>query len=233
MINQVISRQRTHENITVDDAASEDASDDELSDDDADSYTAVKPTVNDDGSDDEYDGEITVGTFDGTGSWDSFWWHFCNAAEYHSWSQIDKCARLVAALEGDAALALKVCGKNATFAELSDYLVRTYDGEVQRQQACDELRCYRQRPDESLTGLAIGIRSRAQKGYPQLTEAERDTALGLPTFIHSINNRDLRFYLQLQKPSTLDEALAKARWIEWVLESNGPTSPIRHIRVLC
>jgi len=45
-------------------------------------------------------------TFDGTGSFESFWAHFENCSEYNRWKEKDKLAHLKSSLVGEAAQVL-------------------------------------------------------------------------------------------------------------------------------
>ena len=105
-----------------------------------------------------------------------------------------------------------------TFEQLWEYLQQKYLGEAQRQQARDELRDYKQKEGESLQELASNVRVLSARGYPQLTPEQRDDYFDCSTFRDALVDEELRLQVALQRSKTLNEALNKARWIDWVLE---------------
>ena len=79
--------------------------------------------------------KIRPRTFDGCGSFETFWAHFENCAAYNRWTEADQLAHLKASLTGDAGQVLwdSDAAATDTFAKLIALLRGRYSGSRRRQ----------------------------------------------------------------------------------------------------
>ena len=79
--------------------------------------------------------KIRPRTFDGSGSFKTFWAHFENCAAYNRWTEADQLAHLKASLTGDAGQVLwdSDAAATDTFAKLIALLRGRYSGSRRRQ----------------------------------------------------------------------------------------------------
>ena len=98
---------------------------------------------------------IKPSTFDGSGSFETFWAYFENCAAYNRWNEADKLAHLKASLVGDAGQTLWDSDAAATSSleKLTALLRSRYSGSRQADKYRMELRLRRRRPGESLSAL--------------------------------------------------------------------------------
>ena len=94
-------------------------------------------------------------TFDGSGSFETFWAHFENCATYNRWSEADKLAHLKASLVGDAGQVLWDSDASATgtLEKLTSLLRSRYSGSRQADKYRSELRLRSRRAGESLSTM--------------------------------------------------------------------------------
>lgn len=78
---------------------------------------------------------IKLRSFDGSGSFETFWAHFENCGAYNRWTEADKLAHLKAALTGDAGQTLWDSDASATntLKKLEAMLRSRYNGSRQVQ----------------------------------------------------------------------------------------------------
>ena len=119
---------------------------------------------------------IKLQKFDGTSSWESWWAHFQNCAEYNQWSSRDKIAFLKGALTGNAAQILWDTDRTITssFRKLVSVLKNRYSGERQADKYRAELQIRQRRSHETLSELHHDIRRLMALAYPKLTAEARE-----------------------------------------------------------
>ena len=127
-------------------------------------------------------------TFDGSGSFETFWAHFENCAMYNRWGEADKLAHLKASLVGDAGQVLwdSQASATGTLEKLTTLLRSRYSGSRQADKYRSELRLRRRRADESLSTLYQDIRRLMALAHPMLQQAARE-AIAFDYFIDALD----------------------------------------------
>ena len=123
-----------------------------------------------------------LGTFDGSGSWETFSVKFNICADYNKWKDPDKRIHLMSALTGPAAEIIPSCQETPTYTYLLDRLQRRYGAEHQYDSYRYQLQNRRQRSNESLQALFDDLEKLAARGYPDCTVDMRETLFTLLPF---------------------------------------------------
>ena len=154
-------------------------------------------------------------TFDGSGSFETFWAHFDNCATYNRWNEDDKLAHLKAALVGDAGQTLWDSDASAvnTLEKLTALLCSRYSGSRLADKHRMELRLRRRRAGESLSALHQDIRRLMALAHPKLQQEARE-AIACDYFIDAMDDAEFALKIRKRAPSTLDEALRVALQLE-------------------
>ena len=154
-------------------------------------------------------------TFDGTGSWESWWAHFQNCASYNRWNEHDKLAFVKGALTGNAAQVLWDTDQKTTntLKKLVSILKSRYSGERQAEKYRAELQIRRRKPHESLSELHQDIRRLMALAYPKLA-AEAREEFACDHFTNAFGDSELALKVKERTPRTLDEALRIALRLE-------------------
>ena len=147
-------------------------------------------------------------TFDGSGSFETFWAHFDNCATYNRWNEADKLAHLKAALVGDAGQTLWDSDVSAvnTLEKLTALLRSRYGGSRLADKHRMELRLRRRRDGESLSALHQDIKRLMALAHPKLQQEARE-AIACDYFIDAMDDAEFALKIRERAPSTLDEAL--------------------------
>ena len=158
--------------------------------------------------------KLKVGTYDGNSCLETFLLKFDGCATYNGWSDEDKLAHLMHALEGNAAQLLHSCRGQLTYIHLREKLRQRYGAEEIRDRYIHELRTRRQKPDETLAALANEIERLSSLGFPDTSPEDRDRFFNLTAFLDAIADVNLSYEVRKQKPRSLKEALNEAVKIE-------------------
>jgi len=158
---------------------------------------------------------IKLQKFDGTGSWESWWAHFQNCAEYNQWSSRDKLAFLKGALTGNAAQVLWDTDRATTgsLRKLVSMLRSRYSGERQAEKYRAELQIRRRKPHESLSDLHHDIRRLMALAYPKLNADAREE-IACDHFTTALSDPELALKVKERVPRSLDDALRIALRLE-------------------
>ena len=160
-------------------------------------------------------------TFDGSGSFETFWAHFENCATYNRWNEDDQLAYLKASLVGDAGQALWNSDASATntLQKLTALLQSRYSGSRQSDKYRMELRLRRRRAGETLSALHQDIRRLMALAHPTLQQEARE-AIACDYFIDAMDDADFALKIRERAPPTLDEALRVALQLEaWMKDA--------------
>jgi len=135
---------------------------------------------------------IKLQTFDGTGSWESWWAHFQNCASYNRWPERDKLAFIKGRLTGNAAQILWDTDHIATNSpkKLVTMLKNRYSAEQQTDKYRAELQIRRRRNRERLSELHQDIRRLMALAYPRLA-AEAREEIACDHFINALGDPEL------------------------------------------
>jgi len=171
-------------------------------------------------------------TFDGSGSFESFWAQFQNCASYNGWNDADKLAHLKASLTGDAGQVLWDTDAAAadTVEKLTTLLRNRYSGTRQSDKHRIELRIRRRRPGESLSSLHQDVRRLMALAHPSLPQEARET-IACDHYIDALDDADFALKVRERVPTSLDEALRISLQLEaWTKDADrsrhgNPTKP--------
>ena len=154
-------------------------------------------------------------TFDGSGSFETFWAHFDNCATYNRWNKADKLAHLKAALVGDAGQTLWDSDASAvnTLKKLTALLRSRYSGSRLADKHRMELRLRRRCAGESLSALHQDIKRLMALAHPTLQQEARE-AIACDYFIDAMDDAEFALKIRERAPLTLDEALRVALQLE-------------------
>ena len=160
-------------------------------------------------------------TFDGSGSFETFWAHFENCATYNRWKEPDQLAHLKASLVGDAGQTLWDSDASATdtLEKLTALLRSRYSGSRQADKYRMELRLRRRRAGESLSALHQDVRRLMALAHPTLQQEAREP-IACDYFIDALDEPEFALKVRERAPPTLDEALRVALQLEaWTKEA--------------
>jgi len=115
-------------------------------------------------------------TFDGTGSWSEWCFHFENVATVNCWDDAQKLQWLRVRVTGRAQKALqRLQGSTAAeYGALRDALRARFDPESRRTRYEAEFQTRRKKAGEGWVDFADELRSLADKAYPDLGEEARE-----------------------------------------------------------
>jgi len=197
------------------------------------SYNTSRRKCEEDGSSDEGNKATTardrhrirLRTFDGTGTFETFWAYFENCASYNRWNDADKLAHLKASLVGDAGQVLWDSDPTSvnTLSKLVQLLKARFGGSRQADKHRMELRLRRRKSGETLTVLHRDIRRLMALAHPSLTETAREE-IACDYFVDALDNPDFALKVHERAPSTLDDALRVALQLEaWTKDAQRKT----------
>jgi len=154
-------------------------------------------------------------TFDGSGSFETFWAHFENCATYNRWTEADQLAHLKASLTGDAGQVLWDSDAVATdtLAKLIALLRGRYSGSRQSDKYRMELRLRKRRSGESLSTLHQDIRRLMALAHPTLPQEARES-IACDYYVDALDDPDFALKVRERAPTSLDEALRVSLQLE-------------------
>jgi predicted aspartyl protease len=167
------------------------------------------------GASDSRPHRIKPRTFDGSGSFETFWAHFENCATYNRWKEADKLAHLKATLIGDAGQVLWDSESSATntLEKLTQLLRSRFSATRQADKHRMELKLRRRRPGETLSALHQDIHRLMALAHPTLSQDARET-IACDYYIDAMDDADFALKIRERAPTTLDEALRIALQLE-------------------
>ena len=165
---------------------------------------------------------IKARTFDGSGSFETFWAHFEICAMYNRRGGADKLAHPKASLVGEAGQVLwdSEASATGTLEKLTTLLRSRYSGSRQADKYRSELRLRRRRAGESLSTLHEDIRRLMALAHPTLQQEARE-AIACDNFIDALDDADFALKVREQASPSLDEALRVALQLEaWAKDAS-------------
>ena len=174
-------------------------------------------------------------TFDGQGSFETFWAHFDNCPIYNKWNDRDKVAHLRASLTGAAGQVLWDTGEDVinSLDKLTALLRARFSGSRQADKFRMELRARRRRPGETVAALHHDIRRLMALAYPNVASNARES-IACDYFVDALDDADFALKVRERAPASLDDALRIALQLEaWlnlaskVREGETPQSKVR------
>ena len=153
--------------------------------------------------------------FDGSGSFETFFAHFCNSAEHNKWTEAEKLAWLKASLIKEAGQTLWDSSSEETnsFTKLTQLLKNRFGGSKQTDKFRMELRLRQRKTGESLSSLHQDIRRLMALAHPDVASSSREV-IACDYYIDSLNDPDLALKVRERTPKTLDECLFVSQQLE-------------------
>ena len=160
-------------------------------------------------------------TFDGTGNWTDWCFHFENVAAVNGWDDAKKLQWLRVRVTGRAQKALhRLPAPTSTSYVATRGALRARfepDSRHTRYQAAFQSR--RRRAGEGWADFADDLRTLADKAYPNLQEEARER-LSINAYLAQLPQRQISFSVRQKQSSTLDEAVAATLEMESYLLSH-------------
>ena len=147
-------------------------------------------------------------TFDGTGSWSDWCFHFENVAAVNGWDSAQKLQWLRVRLTGRAQKALhRLPGPaTASYEATRDALRARFEPESRHTRYQAEFQARRKKAGEGWADFADDLRSLADKAYPTLQEEARER-LAINAYLAQLPQPQVSFSVRQKQPSTLDDAV--------------------------
>ena len=165
-------------------------------------------------------------TYDGSGSWDEWTFHFDNVADVNGWDDAQKLRWLRVRLTGRAQKALRRLpdATAVSYGATREALRARFepDSRYTRYQAEFQLR--RKKAGEGWADFADDLRSLADKAYPTLQEEARER-LAINAYLAQLPQSQVSFSVRQKQPSTLDEAVAATLEMESYLPLQSTPTP--------
>ena len=164
-------------------------------------------------------------TYDGTKSWDEWYFHFENVAVVNGWDDILKLKWLRVRLTGRAQKALqRIPESSLTTYETARTALKSRFEPVSRQTRYQaEFQTRRKRASEGWADFADDIKSLADKAYPTLQEEAREQ-LAINAYLQQLQPPQVAFSVKQKRPETLDDAVATTLEMESYMTEMGVTS---------
>ena len=163
--------------------------------------------------------------FDGTGSWNDWYFHYENVATVNGWDAAQKLQWLRVRVTGRAQKALHRLPEavSASYEATRDALRARFEPESRCTRYQAEFQLRRKRAGEGWADLADDLRNLADKAYPTLQDDAREH-LALNAYLSQLPQPHLSFSVRQKQPSTLDEAVASTLEMESYLPPQGASS---------
>ena len=148
-------------------------------------------------------------TFDGTGSWSEWCYHFENVAAVNGWDGAQKLQWLRVRVTGRAQKALhRLSGPAvATYEATRDALTARFEPVSRHTRYQAEFQLHRKKSAEGWADFADDLRNLADKAYPTLQEEAKER-LSLNSYLAQLPQPQISFSVRQKQPATLDEAVA-------------------------
>ena len=145
-------------------------------------------------------------TFDGTGSWSEWCYHFENVAAVNGWDGAQKLQWLRVRVTGRAQKALHRLAV-ATYEATRDALTARFEPVSRHTRYQAEFQLRRKKSAEGWADFADDLRNLADKAYPTLQEEAKER-LSLNSYLAQLPQPQISFSVRQKQPATLDEAVA-------------------------
>lgn len=147
-------------------------------------------------------------TFDGSGSWSEWSFHFENVASVNGWDENQKLQWLRVRVTGRAQKALHRLQDAATTYEATrDALKARFDPESRQTRYQAEFQTRKKKPGEGWADFADDLRSLADRAYPDLADEARER-LTINSYLGQLPQPQISFSVRQKQPSTLDDAVS-------------------------
>jgi len=163
-------------------------------------------------------------TFDGTGNWSDWCFHFENVAAVNSWSDSQKLQWLRVRVTGRAQKALHRLPTSAstTYAATRDALRARFEPDSRQTRYLAEFQSRRKKAGEGWADFADDLRTLADRPYPTLQEEARER-LSINAYLSQLPQLPIAFSVRQKQPATLDEAVAVTLEMESYLQLSRPS----------
>ena len=167
-------------------------------------------------------------TFDGTGNWSDWWFHFENVADVNGWDDPQRLRWLGVRLTGRAQKALhRLPGPVASsYASTRDALKTRFEPESRHTRYQAEFQSRRKKAGEGWADFADDLRSLADKAYPDLQEEARKR-LSINAYLSQLPQPQISFSVRQKQPPTLDDAVAATLEMESYLSPQPVSSALQ------
>ena len=166
--------------------------------------------------------------FDGTGSWNDWWFHFENVCTVNGWDDTEKLQWLWVRLTGRAQKALHRLPESvaSSYGATRDALRARVEPESKRTRYQAEFQARRKKAGEGWADFADDIRSLADKAYPDLQEEARER-LSLNAYFSQLPQPQISFSVRQKQPTTLDDTVAATLEMESYLSPQAVHSTLQ------
>ena len=166
---------------------------------------------------DKYDGEKV--------EWQDFIVHFETVATWNGWTDLEKGLQLATCLCGKAQKVLSELkqSQKSNYITLTSVLDKRFNPPHRENAFRAVLRQRRGLPKESLMDFGCEVSCLAQKAYPEFPYEALDQ-VSLEQFVRGLSDDDMKHHVDLQNPSSLEEAISLATQFESfdLGEGHGP-----------
>ena len=162
-------------------------------------------------------------TFDGTGSWSDWCFHFENVAAVNGWSDAQKLQWLRVRVTGRAQKALHrlPAPASVTYEATRDALRARFEPDSRQTRYLAEFQSRRKKAGEGWADFADDLRALADRAYPTLQEEARER-LSINAYLAQLPQPQVAFSVRQKQPATLDEAVAVTLEMESYLQLSRP-----------
>ena len=164
-------------------------------------------------------------TFDGTGSWSDWCFHFENVASVNGWDSAQGLKWLRVRVTGRAQKALHRLPATAaaTYEATRDALKARFEPESRHTRYQAEFQARRKKAAEGWADFADDLRSLVDKAYPTLQEEARER-LSINAYLAQLPQSQIAFSVGQKQPNSLDDAVAATLEIESYLPPHTQVS---------
>lgn len=147
-------------------------------------------------------------TFDGSKPWLDYFAHFEICTQLNEWTEKDQAVFLAASLRGAAQQVLGnlAIEERTDFTKLKAALIQRFNPENQTDLYRTQLKTLVRGPEESLPELGQKVRRLVGQSYPSVNN-EVWQMLAKEHFLDALTDKEMRLYIQQNRPKTLDEAV--------------------------
>lgn len=146
--------------------------------------------------------------YSGEGPFDVWADHFESVAHLNQWTDEDMAKWLAVRLVGRAQTALKrlPATTRASYSATKEALLRRFEPNSKRGLYAAEFQSRQKQPSEDWASFADDLKVLADKAFPDLEEAARET-LTVDRFLSQLQDPQLAFSVRQKNPQTIDEAV--------------------------
>ena len=164
--------------------------------------------------------------YDGTADWVDYLRQFEIIAGWNGWSEIEKAAQLTMNLTGIARQAWTDCSADPMgmldYQELVRTLTQRFAPGGQQDAYRAEFRNRIKHKDETYMALGHALRRLAARAFPKLNYEAREE-LVKDQFMQGLSDVEMRKYVNLCHPATVDEAITQANEYSTLIHSTKTT----------